>query len=167
MARFLEDDEDYDRPGQKQSFLWRRANLESEELKRNLKKGVLERVFGICKADPKQGREASSVIHPQSPFATGSSPIPPSHIPLAHPWVTHVATARKRFPAPSFLKSNFAPRHLQKASFNPHTTREPFLPLHRACEGKPPLTRAVETAILLLTLQIHDSGQNCQNCQNS
>ncbi len=44
-------------------------------------KGVLERVFGICKADPKRGREASSVIHPQSPFATGPPPAPPTSAP--------------------------------------------------------------------------------------
>jgi hypothetical protein len=74
MARFLEDDDEADRSGEKRSFLWRRGD------ERKRQKGVVERVFGICKADPKQGREGSSVIHPQSPFATGS-PLParPSH----------------------------------------------------------------------------------------
>ena len=31
----------------------------------------LEAVFGICEPDPKQGKEGSRVIHPQSNFATG------------------------------------------------------------------------------------------------
>jgi hypothetical protein len=72
MARFLEDDDDTDRTGEKRSFLWHRGAVDDSERRR--RKGVLEQVFGICDADPKQGREASSVIHPQSPFATGSLP---------------------------------------------------------------------------------------------
>ena len=32
----------------------------------------LEAVFGICEPDPKQGKEGSRVIHPQSNFATGA-----------------------------------------------------------------------------------------------
>ncbi len=38
---------------------------------------VLQHFFGICDADPKLGREASSLIHPQSPFATGMRPAAP------------------------------------------------------------------------------------------
>jgi hypothetical protein len=59
LARFLEDDDDH--PAAKAKLpkvttAWSR---------------LLESVFGICDADHKQGREASSVIHPHSPFATG------------------------------------------------------------------------------------------------
>ncbi len=32
---------------------------------------LLEKVFGICKPDPKEGKEGSKVIHPQSNFHTG------------------------------------------------------------------------------------------------
>jgi hypothetical protein len=68
MARFLEDDDDHD-PGPDSSTkrLWRRIDNTGKR-----SRGLLERVFGICDADPKQGREASNVIHPQSPFATGA-----------------------------------------------------------------------------------------------
>ena len=70
MARFLQDDDETDddplRP--KRSFLWRRGDGDQE--RRSRRKGVMERVFGICKSDPKHVREASSIIHPQSPFAT-------------------------------------------------------------------------------------------------
>ena len=90
MARFLEDDDDNDHSGEKRSFLWRRGDMESETRGRRM--GVIERVFGICKADPKEGREASNVIHPQSPFATGSPPRP--HAP--HPPCT---PARTRTPS--------------------------------------------------------------------
>jgi hypothetical protein len=74
MARFLEDDDDPD-PGPDRGGKpgGRRAQGGG---------GVLERVFGICEADPKEGREASNVIHPQSPFATGA----PRPSRLARPW---------------------------------------------------------------------------------
>jgi hypothetical protein len=78
MARFLEDDDSEAVPREKRSF-WNRGDvslLDGQERKEQ--KGVTERFFGICKADPKRGREASNVIHPQSPFATGLPP-PPCH----------------------------------------------------------------------------------------
>ena len=59
LLRFLEDDDDH--PAVK-------AKPTKEKSARSR---LLESVFGICDADHKQGREASSVIHPQSPFATG------------------------------------------------------------------------------------------------
>ncbi len=67
MARFLEDDDDDPGPDSSTKHRWRRVGGQGKR-----RRGVLERVFGICEADPKEGREASSVIHPQSPFATGA-----------------------------------------------------------------------------------------------
>jgi hypothetical protein len=68
MARFLEEDDDHE-PGHNGSTkrLWLRLDSKGKQ-----KTGLLERVFGICSADSKEGREASNVIHPQSPFATGA-----------------------------------------------------------------------------------------------
>jgi hypothetical protein len=68
MARFLEDDDDPD-PGPAGGGKGAHGGGGGGWLRRGR---VLERVFGICEADPKQGREASNVIHPQSPFATGA-----------------------------------------------------------------------------------------------
>ena len=66
LARFLEDDDDHPAAKDKPNKI------------RGARSKFLESVFGICDADPKQGREASSVIHPQSPFATGPpAPSPP------------------------------------------------------------------------------------------
>jgi hypothetical protein len=65
LARFLEDEDEL--PAQKAK----------DEVEKGLHHRILEQVFGICDADPKQGRDASRLIHPQSAFATGSldSPI--------------------------------------------------------------------------------------------
>jgi hypothetical protein len=75
LARFLEDDDDHpaakDKPDKGKG--------------KSARSRLLESVFGICDADPKQGREASSVIHPQSPFATGL----PAPAPSARPMAAH------------------------------------------------------------------------------
>jgi hypothetical protein len=66
----------------KHSFLRRFVNEELDRHKkdpekdpvhkiRRLKDRLLESVFGICEADPKEGKEGSRTIHPQSHFATG------------------------------------------------------------------------------------------------
>jgi hypothetical protein len=62
LSRFLEDEEDEPAP------------KDTAERIKEARFHFMERVFGICDADPKKGREASSVIHPQSPFATGPQP---------------------------------------------------------------------------------------------
>ncbi len=59
LARFLEEDDDHP------------AAKDKPDKIRGARSKFLESFFGICDADPKQGREASSVIHPNSPFATG------------------------------------------------------------------------------------------------
>jgi hypothetical protein len=61
LARFLEDEDEL--PAQKAR----------DDVEKGLYNRFLEQVFGICDADPKQGRDASSLIHPQSAFATGGS----------------------------------------------------------------------------------------------
>ncbi len=62
LSRFLENEEDDHAP------------KDTAERIKEARFHFLERIFGICDADPKKGREASNVIHPQSPFATGPQP---------------------------------------------------------------------------------------------
>ena len=59
LSRFLEEDEDEPAP------------KDGAERLLEARFRVLQEFFGICDADPKLGREASSLVHPQSPFATG------------------------------------------------------------------------------------------------
>jgi hypothetical protein len=81
LARFLEDDDaDDDHPAAK--------DKPDKGKGKSARSRLLESVFGICDADPKQGREASSVIHPHSPFATGP-PAPQRHPDSARPMAAH------------------------------------------------------------------------------
>ncbi len=65
LSRFLEEEEEEPVPKDRVDRI------------KNARFQFMERIFGICDADPKKGREASNVIHPQSPFATGPLHCPP------------------------------------------------------------------------------------------
>ncbi len=73
LTRFLEEEEEDAAP------------KDAAERIKDARFEFLERIFGICEADPKKGREASKVIHPQSPFATGPPPPTPPRFPLPPP----------------------------------------------------------------------------------